>query len=129
MGRKAKLVKNTLILSIGTILPKISVFITLPIMTGYLTKEEYGTFDLVFIIFSSFLPLIPLNIRSAAFRFLIDVRDDKSKITSIISNTLIFSLGVSLLVLPFFFFYVPNTFYLRILICIYMFTSLMTSTI
>ena len=129
MGRKAKLAKNTLILSIGTILPRISVFITLPIMTKYLTKEEYGTFDLVFVIFTAILPIMTLNIRGAAFRFLIDVRSDKNKIKSIVSNTLIFILTVSAVVLPLFFFYLPRTWSIRTLICIYMFSSLFNGTV
>ena len=56
MSRQTNLAKNTLIFSIGTILPKFGVFITLPILTGYLTKTEYGIFDLVFAIFSMILP-------------------------------------------------------------------------
>ena len=57
MSRQTNLAKNTLILSIGTILPKFGVFITLPILTGCLTKTEYGIFDLVFAVFSMILPI------------------------------------------------------------------------
>lgn len=128
MGRKTDLAKNTLIFSIGTVLPKISVFITLPVLTGYLTKEEYGTFDLIFVIMPLLLPILTLNIRTAAFRFLIDVRDDESKIKVIISNTLIFSLAVSALSLPVIFFFMPSSIMLRILSCVYMLSSLMNAT-
>ena len=41
MSREGKLAKSTLILSIGTFLPKLASFVTLPILSGYLTKPEY----------------------------------------------------------------------------------------
>jgi O-antigen/teichoic acid export membrane protein len=47
MGRETKLAKNTFILAIGTFLPKFAAFITLPILTGCLTKDEIGRYDLI----------------------------------------------------------------------------------
>ncbi|MBQ4432183.1 MAG: oligosaccharide flippase family protein, partial [Synergistaceae bacterium] len=82
MSRQTNLAKNTLILSIGTILPKFGVFITLPILTGCLTKTEYGIFDLVFAVFSMILPIATLKINVASFRFLIDERGNDSEVDS-----------------------------------------------
>ena len=62
MSREGKLVKNTLILSIGTFLPKLASFVTLPILTAYLTKEEYGTYDLITVLVSLLLPAVTLQI-------------------------------------------------------------------
>ena len=45
--RSRDLAKNTGILAIGTFLPKLASFITLPILTACLTKAEYGTYDLI----------------------------------------------------------------------------------
>ena len=56
MSKKGNLAKSTLILSIGTFLPKLAGFITLPILTGCLTKKEYGTYDLITILVSLYLP-------------------------------------------------------------------------
>ena len=39
MNRENKLIKNTFILSIGTFLPRLAGYVTLPILTGYLTKD------------------------------------------------------------------------------------------
>ena len=86
MSRKSNLAKSTLILSIGTFLPKLAGFITLPILTGYLTKEEYGTYDLITILVSLLLPQLTLQIKSAAFRFLLDVRENFEKQKEIVSN-------------------------------------------
>lgn len=79
MNREKALAKNTLILSIGEFLPKFSSIITLPIITGGLTKAEMGTYDLISTLVSLFLPVATLQIQSAAFRFLIDVRKEKKK--------------------------------------------------
>ena len=79
MSREGKLVKNTMILSIGTFLPKLASFITLPILTECLTKDEYGTYDLIIVLVSLFLPAVTLQIQTAAFRFLIDVRENEEK--------------------------------------------------
>ena len=77
MSREGKLAKNTLILSIGTFLPKLASIITLPVLTGCLTQSEMGTYDVILILESLFLPTATLQIQTAAFRFLIDARDDK----------------------------------------------------
>ena len=86
MSRGGKLAKNTAILAIGGFLPKLGAFIVLPILTGYLSKEEYGTYDLVLVLVSFILPIATLQIQTAAFRFLIDVRDNKEKSKIIVTN-------------------------------------------
>lgn len=90
MNREKKLIKNTIILGIGNIIPKLSSFIVLPILTGYLTKSEYGTYDLIVVLSSLLLPAVTLQLQTAAFRFLIDKMDDKEKQKSIITNIFLF---------------------------------------
>lgn len=77
MSREGKLAKNTIILAIGTFFPKVAIFITLPLLTAYLTQAEYGTYDLVLTLVSLLLPAATLQIQSAAFRFLMEVRSEK----------------------------------------------------
>lgn len=77
MSREKSLIKNTIVLSIGTVIPKFASFIVLPILTGYLTKTEYGTYDLITVLCSLFLPAVTLQIQTAAFRFLIEKKDDE----------------------------------------------------
>ncbi len=102
MNRSKELAKNTIIISIGTFLPKLAAIITLPIITSQLTKEEYGTYDL----FSSFvallLPIVTLQIQSGLFRFLIDCRDnpeEKKRLISTVYCTLIPICFISVIVL------------------------------
>lgn len=65
MSRETSLAKNTLIMTIGTVLPKVSYLITLPIVTAKLTKAEYGTYDLITTMVSLFLPVASLQIQAA----------------------------------------------------------------
>ena len=122
VSRESKLVKNTLILSLGNVLPKICNFITLPILTGYLTKSEYGTYDLIVILCYLFLPIITLQIQTSGFRFLIDERYNEENKCSVITNIIIFIVPVSLLSLFILFFCMYKySIAIRLLIIVYLF--------
>lgn len=120
MSRESALIKNTFVLSIGVFLPKLVGFITLPLLTAYLTTAEYGTYDLVTILATLLLPAATLQIQTAAFRFLIDNRNDEDEVKKIISNIYAFIIptsGVALLIL---FFVLRNiSIYSRILMALY----------
>lgn len=95
MRREKQLAKNTLIISFGTILPKMVNVITLPIITACLTKAEYGEYDLISTLVFLILPITTLQIHSAAFRYLIDYRDRWEEVKKIISTLFFFVLTVS----------------------------------
>lgn len=119
MRREVALVKNTIIIAFGTMLPKVAGLITLPIITGCLTKGEMGTYDLMTTIIALFLPVMTLQIQTAAFRFLLDCEKDDEK-EEIVSTMLIFGVCVSMIaVLCFFFMLYRFDFGTRILICFY----------
>lgn len=125
MSRGAQLAKNTLIISLGTLLPKVLATVSLPIVTAGLTKAEYGTYDLISILETLFLPFVTLQIQTAAFRFIIENRNDDAKKKEIISTMFSFlavMLGVSLVVL----FVCLNqiSFSNRLLICLYFFFNI-----
>lgn len=120
MSRESKLAKNTAILSIGTFLPRLVSFVTLPILTGYLTKAEYGTFDLISVLVSLLLPAATLQIQTAAFRFLIDVRHDEDEIKTIVTSILCFIGPTSFIALVILFLTLyTQTFSVRVFICLY----------
>lgn len=130
MNREKALAKNTFIIAIGTFLPKFSSIITLPIITGGLTKAEMGTYDLISTLVSLFLPVATLQIQSAAFRFLIDVREDEKETKRIITNIISFILPTSLIALTILYLCLRNvSLVIRWLICLYFFSDiLMLST-
>ena len=107
VNRKKELLKNTAILSIGTFLPKAASFFTLPILTAYLTKEQYGTYDLISILASLLLPVTTLQIHTAAFRFLIEQRGNRSLARKYLSNILVFVVPVSVITLLLLFVVIP----------------------
>lgn len=119
MSRESKLVKNTLLLSIGTLLPRLATFITLPILTGYLTKEEYGTYDLITVLVTLYLPALTLQIQTAAFRFLIDQRENETEVKSIITNIYSFILPITLIGLIFLWLFLPGRINIKLYICLY----------
>ena len=120
MSREGKLAKNTMVIAIGTFLPKLASFITLPILTGCLTKTEYGTYDLINVLVSLLLPAATLQIQAAAFRFLIDSRGKDREIKSIVTNIIGFIGPTSLVALAILFFCLyKQPISIRVLICLY----------
>lgn len=99
MSREEKLVKNTGILAIGIFFPKLAIFVALPILTALLSKAEYGVYDLTITMVSLVLPVATLQIQSAAFRFLLDVRDNVNEKKKIITNIYVFVFAVSFIAL------------------------------
>lgn len=130
MSREGQLVKNTLIISFGTIIPKLASVVTLPIITAGLTKAEYGTYDLVNTLVSLFLPIITMQLQSAAFRFLIEVRNNSKRTSNIISTILTFITMTSLVSLLILFFTLNNlAISTKLLICIYFFFDMYVQTL
>lgn len=107
MGKKENLAKNTLILSIGTFLPKLAGFFTLPILTEFLTKPEYSNYNLITLMVSLYLPELTLQVKTAAFRFLLDCRDDPKQQKRIVSNIYAVTVPISFLALILLYFILP----------------------
>lgn len=130
MSREEKLAKNTFILAIGTFLPKFASIITLPILTdvNYLSKADYGTYDLITVLVSLILPSATLQIQTAAFRFLIDKRNDPKEIKTIVTNIFFFIIPTSLVALVILYF---SLFKLdpivRLVICLYFFADIIVN--
>lgn len=124
MSRGGNLVKNTIIISIGNFLPKLASFITLPILTAYLTKSEYGTYDLITVLASLLLPAITLQIQAAAFRFLVVSRKNDEEKKKIITDIYAFILPISILsVIVLFFVLWKISPAIRSWICVYFFAE------
>lgn len=89
MNREKKLVKNTLIITIGKICTQLITFLLLPLYTGVLSTEEFGIVDLLNTIVSLCLPIVTFQIEQALFRTLIDNRENELKIKNTITTTII----------------------------------------
>ena len=129
MTRQANLAKNTAIISLGTLLPRlITVFIT-PILTAKLTKAEYGQYDLIATIVSLLLPIVTLQISTAAFRFLIDKRKDDNNCRKIISTIFAFVFLTSIIACMIYYAIVRNTLGTNgIIVCLYFLSDILLIT-
>lgn len=96
MNKEKELVINTAIITFGKICTQLVSFFLLPLYTSVLSTAEYGTVDLVLTYTSLLLPFVTLALEQAIFRFLIDIRADKGKISKYISTT-VFTLSTSVL--------------------------------
>lgn len=129
MSREKELVKNSIIISIGTFLPKLVSLITLPIVTAGLTKAEYGTYDLITTMVSCVLPFITLQIYAAAFRFLVDARKNKEETETIISSLLFYIISISAVsLIAVYFILYKLSIILRLMICLYFFLDTIVLT-
>lgn len=106
MSREKTLVKNTLIMAIGTFLPRIINLLTTPIITGATTGAQYGQLDLVTTTILSFIvPLCTLQLEQSLFRFLVDAKSTKEQ-KYVITNgyvmifTLMLIVGIICLFVP-----------------------------
>jgi len=92
--RNKELAVNTIILGIGQLIPKFLAVILLPLLTTYLSTDEYGNYDLILSVASLLIPVVTLQIQQAVFRYLLSTTSviDKTKyVTSAISYILISS--------------------------------------
>lgn len=71
--------KNTLMLIIGTVFNKGLQFLVIPFFSRWLTKEEYGQFDLYYSYVMLLLPILSLATQEAVFRFGVDEDDAQKK--------------------------------------------------
>lgn len=128
MRRESNFVKSTLILAIGTVMPKLASFVTLPLYTAYLTKAEYGTYDLVLTLCSLFIPIATLMLPNAAFRFMIENQNNPHEQKKIVTNVFVvdfITAAFALAVLYICLFKLDC--FIRGLICLYFLTDIATS--
>lgn len=89
MSRYRTLYKNTLIFTISNFASKVLSFLMLPLYARVLTKEEFGSGDLIVITVGLLLPILTLSIAEGALRFALD-KD--------MENKQVFSFGLKLIV-------------------------------
>lgn len=84
----SKILKNTLIYSIGTIGSKILSFLLVPILTFYLNKEQLGIYDLLMTLILFLSPIISFQLSESIYRF---IKSDTqiSNYRAVISNAFI----------------------------------------
>ena len=110
------MIKNTIMLSIGLLVPKIISFFTIPILTAYLSLDEYGKYDLVLSLTSLIIPIITLQIQQAVFRYLIQDENDSDRSKSV-TNSIGYIIISHLMFLPILYYLLNMDKKISILIC------------
>ena len=93
------LIKNIGILTISNFATKFLSFFLLPLYTGILSTEEYGTFDLYSTTVALLFPILSFCISDSAIRYLLERDSDKESIISISAKYVIISVGLFLCLL------------------------------
>jgi len=86
MGQGKSILKNTLIYAVGNFGSKALTFLLLPLYSFYLTKDEFGTYDLIIVSINLLAPMITLQTSEAIYRWLIDAKEDYHKQSKVIFN-------------------------------------------
>lgn len=110
--RGSSLIKNTAILSFGTLCTKGIMFLMTPLLTRWLSQNDYGIYDLLITYVTLLIPFITLDCGEAAFRFLAETNDDERNKRKVIVSSSFFValLGfciAGIIILAIYFFYKP----------------------
>lgn len=84
MSKEKRLIKNTIIFTIGNFSTKMLSFLLLPFYTYYLSTADYGFVDLVSTTISFFIPIITFQLMDGCYRYLItqEKEEEKKKVIS-----------------------------------------------
>lgn len=82
---KTKLINSTIIYSIGNFSSKLLIFLLLPLYTLYLSKEEFGVYDILLTTTYLLIPILSFQISQSLYRWII--YSDNEKYNSIILST------------------------------------------
>lgn len=79
-GKYSYLSKNVLLFALNGFLPKVLVFVLIPIYTSYLTTAEYGISDLISTTVQLLVPILTLDIQDAVMRYAMDKTIDNKQV-------------------------------------------------
>ena len=83
MDKYKKLASNTIIFAIGTFSSKILSFLLMPFVTRMMTTSDYGSADLIQQTVNVLIPIVTLQVNSAALRFALDKAKRKSDVLTV----------------------------------------------
>lgn len=97
MDKYKKLATNTLIFAIGTFSSKVLSFLLMPFVTRMLKTGDYGSADLIQQTANVLIPIVFLQINSAALRFALDKEVNKADVFTVGIRTTLKGFAVFLL--------------------------------
>lgn len=100
MDKYKKLASNTLIFAIGTFSSKALSFLLMPFVTAMMTTSNYGVADLIQQTVNVLIPIVTLQVNSAALRFSLDKAADKRDVFTVGVRTTLAGLTVFAVLSP-----------------------------
>lgn len=101
MGNKYKeLAGNTLIFAICNFTAKLLVFFMLPFYTAVLSREEFGTADLITSTVSLLQPILTIAIAEACMRFALDKAKDAKQVFAVGLKTILIGMAIIIVASP-----------------------------
>ncbi|WP_298740345.1 oligosaccharide flippase family protein [uncultured Chitinophaga sp.] len=100
--RGREIIRNTIIYAIGNLGSRVLSFIMVPLYSYYLSKDEFGFYDLVVTTVTLLVPLITMQLSDSIFRWLLDSKDNEELKESVITNAwllVFFNIVIAALVL------------------------------
>ncbi|WP_034257944.1 lipopolysaccharide biosynthesis protein [Altibacter lentus] len=95
MGQGKSILKNTLIYAVGNFGSKALTFLLLPLYSFYLTKDEFGTYDLIIVSINLLAPIITLQTSEAIYRWLLEAKEDTARQARIIFHGFVIITGIA----------------------------------
>lgn len=78
--KNKRLLKNTVIIGIGTFCTKLLSFIMLPLYTRWLSPESFGEYDLLVSYLSLFIPIITLELEQTIFKWSLEKKENSKQL-------------------------------------------------
>ncbi len=100
MDKYKKLATNTIIFAIGTFSSKVLSFLLMPFITRVMATSEYSDADLIQQTANVLIPVVFLQINSAALRFALDKASDKRDVFTVGIRTTLLGFCAFLLFVP-----------------------------
>lgn len=101
-SKSKKLISNTILFFIGSIGSKLIQFILVPLYTYTLTKNEFGTTDLVLTTINFLIPFFSIQISDGLLRFGLDKKEKQDDVINSSFKILICGSLLSILLIPLF---------------------------
>ena len=125
VNRNKELLVNTIILSIGQVIPKILALLILPILTTYLSTKDYGLYELSLSVASFCIPVISIQIQQAVFRYLIGDKKDSNYIISSSFYFILISFVIFTLPIVFLWYVYTDQILVSIMFCLVYFSEML----
>lgn len=115
MGKYKKLILNAIIFGMGNLSVKFVQFLVMPILTTYLTVDEYGINEILATVLELAIPVITLGIGESMFRFALQKETSQEEV--ITNGLIVVAVGLitAVVAVPIAYFIVPQTYVILLL--------------